>query len=166
MLQLLIRDRNDGIMIPIPQYPLYSASITCNNGTAVNYFLNEEDGWSLDINELEHSYNKNKENVNIRALAVINPGNPTGQCLSKENIEHIIDFCISKNLVILADEVYQENIWDKNKKFHSFREVAYEMNKSEEVQLCSFHSVSKGFLGECGRRGGYVEMQGIINNFI
>jgi alanine transaminase len=65
----------------------------------------------------------------------------------------------------MADEVYQENVYAEGKEFLSFRKVAREMGVLEGddsgLQLVSFHSVSKGFLGECGLRGGYVELLGI-----
>lgn len=68
--------------------------------------------------------------------------------------------------MLLADEVYQTNIWDPETEFNSFKKVASDMGviKSNDaecaLQLMSFNSVSKGFFGECGRRGGYVEMNG------
>lgn len=102
--------------------------------------------------------------ISTRALVIINPGNPTGQCLSVENMKEILEFCATHNVVLLADEVYQENVYDKvNKPFHSFKKVLRQMPTeiSHKVELFSFHSVSKGFFGECGRRGGYVECTNI-----
>ena len=69
--------------------------------------------------------------------------------------------CAREKLVLLADEVYQENIWADDKEFNSFKKITCELglDKGEDgVELVSFHSVSKGFLGECGRRGGYAEL--------
>ncbi len=89
----------------------------------VNYYLNEQQGWGLDVTELEASYKNAKDRgVNIKAITVINPGNPTGQVLSRKNIESIITFAFENNLAILADEVYQENIY-VDKKFVSFKKV-------------------------------------------
>jgi aspartate/methionine/tyrosine aminotransferase len=90
---------------------------------------------------------------------VINPGNPTGQVLSRENIEGIIMLCHSHSIMILADEVYQNNIYSETQKFISFRQVLAEMGApyNREVEVISYHSVSKGLLGECGLRGGYME---------
>nr|AIT69943.1 alanine transaminase [Symphyocladia latiuscula] len=161
LLQLLIRSPNDGIMIPIPQYPLYSATLTSLKGTQVPYFLNEESNnndknWSLDINELQTSYNEAKrKGIDVRALVVINPGNPTGHVLSKDQIYSIIKFCEKNNLLILADEVYQANVF-KPSKFLSFKKAVVDLNS--DVEVASFHSVSKGVLGECGIRGGFVEV--------
>jgi aspartate/methionine/tyrosine aminotransferase len=63
------------------------------------------------------------------------------------------------NIVLMADEVYQDNIYDPKKKFHSIRKVAYTIGS--KAQIFSFHSISKGYYGECGLRGGYVHLDNI-----
>jgi len=130
--------------------------MTLLGGQLVPYYLNEEKAWSLDVAELEASLAKARAaGTNVRAIVIINPGNPTGQCLTQDNIREIIRFCIRENLVLLADEVYQTNIYSEIP-FTSFRKVVKELGaEGKEAQLVSFHSVSKGFLGECGQRGGY-----------
>mmetsp|Transcript_17148 Transcript_17148/g.51260 ORF Transcript_17148/g.51260 Transcript_17148/m.51260 type:complete len:565 (-) Transcript_17148:95-1789(-) len=161
MIQMLLRDSSDGIMIPIPQYPLYSATIALCGGAQIHYLLDEEKGWGLSIEELERSFEEAvSKGIKPRALAVINPGNPTGQVLEKENMAEIVEFAHRRGLVLLADEVYQENVYSETKKFHSFKKVLCESPSpiKDEVELVSFHSVSKGFLGECGKRGGYMEI--------
>lgn len=94
---------------------------------------------------------------------MINPGNPTGAIFTRKCIEKLFRFAHSKRLVVLADEVYQENIYTDKKKFVSFRKVLSELPEeiANSVELVSFHSCSKGFLGECGIRGGYAEMHNI-----
>jgi aspartate/methionine/tyrosine aminotransferase len=160
-LTLVLKNANDGIMIPTPQYPLYSATIALYGAKQIGYYLDENNGWQLNESELTKSYEKAKsEGINPVALAVINPGNPTGAVLSKENIEMIIRFAKKHNLTLLADEVYQENVYLKGLKFYSFAKILHEINE-EDVTLFSFHSVSKGFLGECGHRGGYFEVRNI-----
>lgn len=71
-----------------------------------------------------------------------------------------MDFCFRKHIVLMADEVYQENVYVKDKPFVSFKKVLFEMGSkySDNLELASFHSVSKGFIGECGKRGGYMEL--------
>jgi len=160
----LIRNSNDGIMIPIPQYPLYSATIALCDGQQVGYFLDESKGWGLSTQELERSYEEaKKKGIEPRALVIINPGNPTGQVLEEQNMRDVVDFVKRRNLVLLADEVYQENVYCKDKKpFHSFKKVLCSMGEAyNKVELLSFHSTSKGFLGECGKRGGYMELHNI-----
>ncbi|XP_024530002.1 alanine aminotransferase 2 [Selaginella moellendorffii] len=163
MMQLLISSEKDGIMCPIPQYPLYSASMTLHGGSLVPYYLNESAGWGLEVQELQQQIQKARgSGINVRALVVINPGNPTGQVLSEENQKKIIQFCKDERLLLLADEVYQENIYAEGKKFQSFKKVARSMGLGEnDLSIVSFHSVSKGYYGECGRRGGYMEVTGV-----
>ncbi|KAK2353380.1 alanine aminotransferase [Trifolium repens] len=153
MMQLLTRSKHDGILCPIPQYPLYSASITLHGGHMVPYYLDEATGWGLEISELKKQLEDAKsKGISVRALVVINPGNPTGQVLSEENQRDIDEFCKQEGLVILADEVYQENVYVPEKKFHSFKKVSRSMQYGEDdISLVSFQSVSKGYHGECGK---------------
>lgn len=83
--------------------------------------------------------------------------------LTKDNIEGIINLCHKNNILIIADEVYQNNIYKDNIKFHSFRSVLNKMTGcvKDEVELLSLNSVSKGLMGECGLRGGYMEVHNI-----
>lgn len=74
---------------------------------------------------------------------IINPGNPTGQILSKENMKDIILFCERNHVLLMADEVYQRNVYG-DKPFHSFMKVVHEMGKLDTFELISYHSVSKG----------------------
>eukprot|EP00898_Chlorokybus_atmophyticus_P006856 jgi/Chlat1/7171/Chrsp57S06748 len=163
IMQLVITDAQDAVMVPIPQYPLYSASIALHGGTLVPYYLNEGKEWGLDVEHLRAQLAEARgEGVRVRAMVVINPGNPTGQCLSEEDQREVVNFCAEENLVLLADEVYQENVYAADKKFTSFKKIARDMGLSDnELSLISFHSVSKGYYGECGRRGGYMELCGI-----
>lgn len=143
-------------MIPIPQYPLYTATLAHYNAKAVPYYLQEEKDWELSVEDLESSLAEARANgTDVRALVVINPGNPTGGCLLDSNIADIVRFCERNNLVILADEVYQTNIYTKTNPFVSFKKVVSQMKS--EIELFSLHSISKGMIGECGRRGGYYE---------
>jgi len=161
VLSMLIANPNDGIMIPVPQYPLYSALISLLGGRQVNYFLDEGSDWQLSHAALEQSIKDAKERgVNIKALVVINPGNPTGAVLDHENIKMIIEFAREHGLSIIADEVYQENVYSDEKRFISFARVMHELG-IEDVSLFSLHSASKGYLGECGHRAGYLEVRNI-----
>ncbi|CAN6896175.1 hypothetical protein HID58_081267 [Brassica napus] len=166
MMQLLISSEKDGILCPIPQYPLYSASIALHGGSLVPYYLDEASGWGLEISELKKQLeDARSKGITVRALAVINPGNPTGQVLAEENQREIVDFCKKEGLVLLADEVYQENVYVPDKKFHSFKKVARSMGYGEnDVCLVSFQSISKGYYGECGKRGGYMEVTGFTSD--
>lgn len=77
-------------MIPIPQYPLYSASIALNGGQQVGYFLDESHGWALEPKEMKRSLDSARsKGIDVRALVVINPSNPTGAILSSENMHKV-----------------------------------------------------------------------------
>jgi aspartate/methionine/tyrosine aminotransferase len=95
----------------------------------------------------------------VRALVVINPGNPTGNVLEEKDIADVVRLCEKYNMILLADEVYQDNIYASGKKFVSMRKVAYRIHS--KAQIFSFHSISKGYYGECGLRGGYVHLDNI-----
>ncbi|CAE7548700.1 gpt [Symbiodinium natans] len=164
VLEVMIDSPSDGLLIPIPQYPLYSASITRLGGTHIGYELVEDyvsgKGWAIDVELIEEKIKSFlASGGRPKGIAVINPGNPTGNVLSRETIESIVRLCAKYRMVILADEVYQENIWHMDKEFVSFRQVVHQTGLP--VELFSFHSMSKGYYGECGLRGGVLHMTNI-----
>jgi aspartate/methionine/tyrosine aminotransferase len=164
ILQALMADETCGCMIPIPQYPIYSATIDLLGGHKVGYYLDEKHGWDLNMKELERAFKEATDNgINVNSFVLINPGNPTGQVLSKKVVQDVVRFCANHNLVLLADEVYQENVYGKNTKFYSCKHAAYDTGllDKDAIELVSFHSTSKGIFGECGRRGGYMEVVGL-----
>ncbi|XP_061372721.1 glutamate--glyoxylate aminotransferase 2 [Gastrolobium bilobum] len=164
ILNTIIRGQGDGILVPVPQYPLYSATIALLGGTLVPYYLEETANWGLDIKDLRQSIAQARyKGITVKAMVIINPGNPTGQCLSEANLRDILRFCYEENLVLLGDEVYQQNIYQDERPFLSSKKVLMDLGPpiSKELQLVCFHSVSKGFFGECGQRGGYFEMTNI-----
>ena len=161
ILELLITGSNDGIMIPIPQYPLYSATIKRCGGVQVGYYPDEEKDWALTPDILEESYQKaTSEGINVKSIVIINPGNPTGSILDKNSIDGIVNFVEKYDLSIIADEVYQENLYGG-----LFISMSRAIG-SRDIPLFSLHSISKGFSGECGHRGGYMELRNmpIMNN--
>ncbi|XP_011260421.1 alanine aminotransferase 1 [Camponotus floridanus] len=154
-----IDNKPSGVLVPIPQYPLYSATLAEFGLAQIGYYLDEDNKWSLEISELERVLKEYKGTCNPRVLVVINPGNPTGQVLTRANIENVIRFAHKNHLFLLADEVYQDNIYDKDSAFHSFKKVMTEMGEPySKMELASFMSISKGYMGECGIRGGYAEI--------
>ncbi|XP_050375375.1 glutamate--glyoxylate aminotransferase 2 [Argentina anserina] len=164
ILNAIIRGEGDGVLVPVPQYPLYSAAIQLFGGSLVPYYLEETANWGLDVANLRQSViTARSKGISVRAMVIINPGNPTGQCLSEANLREIINFCIQESLVLLGDEVYQQNVYQDERPFISAKKVLMGMGPfiSKELQLVSFHTVSKGYWGECGQRGGYLEMTNI-----
>lgn len=159
ILQILIRNEDDAVLVPIPQYPLYSASLSLLGGSMIGYYLDEKSGWQCTVDQLRETVQKARDSGKCpRAITVINPGNPTGQVLDRETQEGIVRLCAEENLVLIADEVYQCNVYAENKKFYSFKKIVMDMGDvAKSVPLLSMNSISKGFFGECGRRGGYME---------
>ncbi|CCF56847.1 hypothetical protein KAFR_0B05520 [Kazachstania africana CBS 2517] len=164
LMMALCQNEHTGILIPIPQYPLYTASICIHNAKMLPYYLDEESGWSTKVEEIENSVINAIENgIKPSAMVVINPGNPTGAVLSVDVIQRIITVAAKYGIVLIADEVYQDNIF--NGEFHSMKKILRQLQKKypgkyDNVQLASLHSTSKGVSGECGQRGGYMEIVG------
>ncbi|RYO90042.1 hypothetical protein DL766_007318 [Monosporascus sp. MC13-8B] len=164
LLHILCASPNSGVLIPIPQYPLYTASLSILNATSVPYYLDETNNWGTSLDTIKEAYNTAKGNgTDVRAVVIINPGNPTGASLSEAEIRSVLEFAAEEKLVVIADEVYQTNVFVG--KFHSFRQVLLKLQREDparfgDVELASLHSISKGMVGECGHRGGYFELVG------
>ena len=125
------------------------------------YHLDEGARWKLSTEDLERSCDAARaKGIRVRAICVINPGNPTGAVLDEENVERVLAFAQARGLAVLADEVYQSNVYLPGDRFVSFASVLAKRG-IRDVSLFSFHSVSKGYLGECGHRGGYVECRNV-----
>jgi alanine transaminase len=164
LLMTLCSSPTSGILIPVPQYPLYTATLSLLNASPVPYYLNETSNWSTDLNHIRDEISLARDSgIDVKCIVIINPGNPTGSSLQEEDIRAIIDLAREEGLVVLADEVYQTNVFAPNK-FVSFKKVlAQAMAENpgqgyELVPLASLHSTSKGMVGECGHRGGYFEL--------
>ncbi len=166
VLTALLRSPEDGFMIPIPQYPLYSASLTLYGGRRIGYDLDERHAWQLGEAILSESLEAACAiGTHAVGIVVINPGNPTGAVLSEDNIAMIIGFARRHGLAIIADEVYQENVYEPGRVFHSFAKVMHALGDTT-TPLFSLHSISKGFLGECGHRGGYLELRNVPDDVL
>ncbi|MGD2109832.1 MAG: aminotransferase class I/II-fold pyridoxal phosphate-dependent enzyme, partial [Phycisphaerae bacterium] len=154
VIEMLVADERDGIMIPIPQYPLYSATVKKVGGVQVNYYPDEDAGWTLPKSALEDAFQTaTRSGVKVKAIVAINPANPTGAVLPEESVMDVVDFAEERELAIIADEVYQHNLYGET--FVSFASVV----GGRDIPLFSLHSTSKGFYGECGHRGGYLEVR-------
>lgn len=164
LLHIICASPNTGVLVPIPQYPLYTASLSVLDAKCVPYYLDESKNWGTDLEAIKGAHKQAvAEGTDVRAIVIINPGNPTGASLSTDDVKAVIEFAAQEKLVIMADEVYQTNVFKG--KFHSFKGVLREMQKADPekykyVELASLHSVSKGMVGECGHRGGYFELVG------
>ncbi|PPQ83393.1 hypothetical protein CVT25_003840 [Psilocybe cyanescens] len=157
LINMLINSPKAGILIPIPQYPLYTASLAQHQGVPIPYYLDESNGWSTSVPSIEEAIaESHKEGIVPKGLVIINPGNPTGALIDEQTQEKLVQLCEKYSLVLLADEVYQANLHQpETHPFTSFKKVVSKLQSP--VPLVSFHSISKGVSGECGRRGGYFE---------
>ncbi|KAK2895209.1 hypothetical protein Q8A73_014697 [Channa argus] len=163
VLKVLVNSRaspRTAVLTPGPCYSTAILSFMSVGAVVVPYYLSEKQGWKLQIEELHRALDSTKGVYNPVALYIINPGNPAGLVQSRKSIEDVIKFVSEKRLFLLADEVYQDYVYGGNKEFVSYKRVLAEMGPplSDTVELASFHSASKGFLGECGLRAGYVEL--------
>ncbi|KAK5995135.1 Glutamate pyruvate transaminase [Cladobotryum mycophilum] len=162
LLHVICGSKTSGVLVPIPQYPLYTATLSVLDATCVPYHLDESKNWGTDLETIRASYEKAKsEGIDVRCIVIINPGNPTGASLSEEDVRAVLDFANQEKLVVMADEVYQTNVFVGQ--FHSFKGVLRKLQqehpgKYDELELASLHSISKGMVGECGHRGGYFEL--------
>lgn len=100
-------DDGDEVLIPMPDYPLWTAATNLAGGKAVHYLCNEEDNWQPDIADIE-----GKITPNTKGIVVINPNNPTGALYSTDNLKQIVALAEKHNLVLMADEIYDRVLYD------------------------------------------------------
>ncbi|MDD6807747.1 MAG: pyridoxal phosphate-dependent aminotransferase [Oscillospiraceae bacterium] len=105
-MQGLLND-GDEILVPMPDYPLWTASIKLAGGTPVHYVCDEESDWYPDIDDM-----RKKINSNTKGIVVINPNNPTGALYPREILQQIVDLAREKDLIIFADEIYDRLVMD------------------------------------------------------
>jgi alanine-synthesizing transaminase len=97
----------DEILIPSPDYPLWTAAVSMGGGTPMHYRCNEADGWQPDIADIEA-----KITANTRGIVIINPNNPTGAVYSEEVLQKLVALAERHNLVVFADEIYDRIVYD------------------------------------------------------
>jgi alanine-synthesizing transaminase len=140
---------NDGdeLLLPSPDYPLWTAATTLSGGTPVHYRCDESNGWMPDLDDLRH-----KITPRTKGIVVINPNNPTGALYSDELLREIVAIARQHGLVILADEVYDKVLYDdvKHTAIGSL---------SEDVLTLTFNSLSKSYRS-CGYRAGWLVVSG------
>lgn len=103
-------DTGDEILVPAPDYPLWTAAVTLSGGTAVHYMCDEEAGWFPDVEDI-----RKKITPNTKGIVVINPNNPTGALYSKDLLEEIVQIAREHGLILFADEIYDRLVMDGQK---------------------------------------------------
>ncbi|MEG0379535.1 MAG: aminotransferase class I/II-fold pyridoxal phosphate-dependent enzyme, partial [Eubacterium sp.] len=101
-------DSGDEILVPAPDYPLWTASVNLSGGKAVHYICDEESNWYPDLEDI-----KSKITPNTVGIVVINPNNPTGAVYPLEILEGIVKIAVENDLIIFADEIYDQIIYDE-----------------------------------------------------
>ena len=134
--------------------------MTYNNAEGAYYDVNEGEKWTFSVESFRNNLRQARDSgKKVKCALVINPGNPGGYLLKENEIEEIIRTCYEENLFLIADEALQGNVTAPGAKFVSFRKVLMKMGEpfSTNLEMISLHSSSKGYIGECGIRGGYLE---------
>lgn len=149
-MQALLND-GDEVLIPAPDYPLWTAAVSLSGGTAVHYLCDEQADWFPDIADIESKISKK-----TRALVIINPNNPTGAVYSKEILLQLIDLCRKHDLILFADEIYSKIIYDDALHIP----VA---SLCDDVLIVSFNGLSKSYR-LAGFRSGWMILSGPKDN--
>ena len=150
-------DDGDEVLIPSPDFPLWSAAVNLCGGKPVHYLCDEGSGWQPDLADI-----RNKITPNTKALVVINPNNPTGAVYEKAMLEHLVDIAYECDLVLLADEIYDKILYDQ-------AEYIPLASLSEDILTITLSGLSKSYRvagfrtgwmivsGARGRAGDYIE---------
>ena len=147
VLQTFIDDGNE-ILVPAPDYPLWTGAVTLCGGTPVHYRCDESNGWNPDLAEIEA-----KITDKTHALVIINPNNPTGAVYSQETVKGLVDMARRHDLVVMADEIYEKIIFDDAVHHHAATFAG------EDVLCLTFSGLSKAYR-VCGYRAGWVMISG------
>lgn len=144
--QALLND-GDEVLIPSPDYPLWTAAVRLAGGNAVHYICDEQSDWNPDIKDI-----KSKITDRTRAIVVINPNNPTGAVYTQETLEAIVKIAAENNLVIFADEIYNKILYDDAEYIPLGR-------LAKDVLCVSFNGLSKCYR-LAGFRSGWLVLSG------
>ena len=148
--QALLND-GDEVLIPAPDYPLWTAATSLAGGTPVHYLCDEEDDWNPSIEDI-----REKVTEKTKAIVVINPNNPTGAVYSRETLQKIVDVARENNLLILADEIYDRILYDGAKHI-SIASLA------PDLLTITFNGLSKAYR-VAGYRAGWMVLTGPKNH--
>jgi alanine-synthesizing transaminase len=140
-------NNGDELLLPAPDYPLWTAAVSLSGGTPVHYLCDEDNGWMPNIEDIRAKITKH-----TKGIVVINPNNPTGALYSDELLLQIVELARQHGLIIFADEVYDKVLYDGVK--HT--PIA---SLSEDVLTLTFNSLSKSYRS-CGYRAGWLVVSG------
>ncbi len=140
---------NDGdeVLIPAPDYPLWTASVALSGGTPVHYLCDEANDWLPDLDDMAA-----KITAQTRAIVVINPNNPTGALYPDEVLVRIVELARRHGLIVFADEIYDKTLYDG----HAHTSIA---SLADDVLFLTFNGLSKNYRS-CGYRAGWMVVSG------
>jgi alanine-synthesizing transaminase len=142
-----LMDDGDELLIPAPDYPLWTASCSLSGGRPVHYRCVEEEGWIPDLDDIA-----GKITPRTRGIVVINPNNPTGAVYGKDVLESIVELARHHGLILFSDEIYEKVIYDGAKHIPL-------ASLSEDVLTLTFNGLSKAYRA-AGLRGGWLIVSG------
>ncbi|MDP1692374.1 MAG: pyridoxal phosphate-dependent aminotransferase [Burkholderiaceae bacterium] len=140
-------DTGDEVLIPSPDYPLYTAVVSLSSGTPVHYRCDEGAGWLPDLDDI-----RKKVTPKTKAIVVINPNNPTGALYPDDVLQGIVDIARQHQLIVFADEIYDKTLYDG----HTHTSIA---SLADDVLFVTFNGLSKNYRS-CGYRAGWMVVSG------
>jgi len=140
-------DAGDEVLVPAPDYPLWTAAVSLAGGTPRHYLCDEASGWLPALDDMER-----KVSERTKALVIINPNNPTGALYPDEMLKALVDFARRHGLIIFADEIYDKMIYDGR----SHTSIA---SLADDLLFITFNGLSKNYRA-CGYRAGWMIISG------
>ena len=147
LVMMALLNTDDEVLIPSPDYPLWTTVVGLAGGNAVHYECNEEDEWNPNLSDIE-----SKISLKTRAIVLINPNNPTGAVYSKQIVDGIVKLAEKHNLILFSDEIYDKIIYDDSV-HHSASGL------SDDILIVTMGGLSKNYRA-AGFRGGWMILTG------
>ncbi|TEW46746.1 pyridoxal phosphate-dependent aminotransferase [Psychromonas algicola] len=140
-------NNGDELLVPAPDYPLWTAAANLSGGKAVHYVCDEESDWFPDIDDI-----KSKITSRTKGIVLINPNNPTGAVYSKELLEQIVELARQHNLIVFSDEIYSKIVYDDAVHIPL-------ATLADDILIVTFDGLSKAYR-VCGFRVGWMMISG------
>ncbi|HSV71300.1 MAG TPA: pyridoxal phosphate-dependent aminotransferase [Methylibium sp.] len=140
-------DNGDEVLVPAPDYPLWTAAVSLSGGNPVHYMCDEGADWLPDLDDI-----RRKITSNTRAIVVINPNNPTGALYPESFLREIVEIARQHQLIVFADEIYDKTLYDGN----THTSIA---SLADDVLFVTFNGLSKNYRS-CGYRAGWMVVSG------
>lgn len=144
-------DTGDEILVPAPDYPLWTGSVSLCGGRPVHYICDEESEWLPDLADI-----RSRITLRTRGIVVINPNNPTGALYPPEILQGIVDIAREHQLIVFADEIYDKTLYDG----HTHTSIA---SLADDILFVTFNGLSKNYRS-CGYRAGWMIVSGDKSN--